>query len=129
MKLYRYNALRRVPAPILNIKLRNPITGRELQKLGKIDSGADLSVIPLDTVEELKLEQRGTERVGAYDRHLPPKEVPAYYVDAEIADFLFRRTRVIEALRGDVLIGRNVINKLRVVLDGKKLLFEISDPL
>lgn len=128
MKLYRYNILRRVPAPVLNIKLINPITGQELERLGKIDSGADLLVIPLDAIEKLKLEQRGIEWVSAYDRDLPPREVPAYYVDIEIANFTFRNMRGIVALRDDVLIGRNVMNKLRITLDGKKLLFEISDP-
>lgn len=99
-----------------------------MRKPGKIDSGADLLVIPSEVVDELELEQRGIELVSGYRRNLPAEEIPAYYIDVEIAGFPFRRVRAIESLRRDTLIGRNVLNKLRVILDGKNLTFEVSDP-
>ena len=128
MRFYKYDVSKPIPAPVLELELGNPVTGKRLRKPGKVDSGADLLIIPSDVVDELELKQRGIELVSGYRRNLPPEETPAYYVDVEIADFLFRRVRAIESFRPDALIGRNVLNKLRVVLDGKNLTFEVSEP-
>lgn len=128
MRYFGYDSRQRVPAPILNIKLINPVTKLYVEKPGKIDSGADLLILPLNVVDELDLPQRGTERVLGYRRDLPPEETPAYYLDVEIAGFYLNRIRAIEASRHDVLIGRNALNKLKVLLDGKNLSFGISDP-
>jgi predicted aspartyl protease len=128
MRVYKYNISPRIPAPILDIKLMNPSIKKETWRRGKIDSGADLLVLPSDVVRELELPQRGTEWVYGYRRDFPPSEVPVYYVDLEVAGFTLQRLRAIEALRRDVLIGRVALNRLRVVLDGKRLAFEISDP-
>jgi predicted aspartyl protease len=128
MRVYKYNTLLRIPAPILDVKLVNPSVKKETWKRGKIDSGADLLVLPSDVVSELDLPQRGTELVYGYRRDFPPNEVPVYYVDLEIAGFTLKGLRAIEALRRDVLVGRVALNKLKIILDGKKLAFEISDP-
>jgi hypothetical protein len=128
MKVYRYNTLLRIPAPILDVKLMNTSIRKETWRRGKIDSGADLLVLASDVVSELELPQRGTELVYGYRKDFPPNEVPVYYVDLEIAGFTLKGLRAIEAPRRDVLIGRVALNRLKVILDGKKLTFEISDP-
>ena len=88
MRVYKYNILRPIPAPVLKVELGNPVTGRRVRELGKVDSGADLLVIPSNVVDELELKHRGIELVSGYRGDLPVEEVPAYYVDVEIAGFL-----------------------------------------
>jgi len=42
--------------------------------------------------------------------------------------FVLATVRCIATNRADVLLGRNVLNRFLVILDGKNLKFELKDP-
>jgi hypothetical protein len=45
-----------------------------------------------------------------------------------VEGFVLATVRCIATYRADVLLGRNVLNRILIILDGKKLTFELTDP-
>jgi len=59
---------------------------------------------------------------GTYSRR------PVYYVRLTVEGFDLPAGRCVAADRANVLLGRNVLNRFIVTLDGKNLTFEFQDP-
>lgn len=123
----RYDPTYSPPAPILEVTVSNPHkpeVGR-IPKDAKIDSGADMTAIPEDFVNALGL--------------LPVREIPTkgykkgeqkhhtYFVCVTFDGYSFY-TEVMAIERTNVLIGRDILNQLKLILDGKNLNFDILDP-
>ncbi|PKO24191.1 MAG: hypothetical protein CVU38_00100 [Chloroflexi bacterium HGW-Chloroflexi-1] len=53
--MYRYDASERPPAAILTVQVTNPVSGRKVLLVGKLDTGAGISVLPQATVKGLGL--------------------------------------------------------------------------
>lgn len=51
-----------------------------------------------------------------------------YYVRLTLEGFVLATVRCIATNRADVLLGRNVLNRFLVILEGKNLTFELKDP-
>ena len=51
-----------------------------------------------------------------------------YFVNLNLSNFEFSMIEVMGARRSDVLLGRDVLNLLKAVLDGKDLDFDLFDP-
>lgn len=108
------------PAPILPVIASRPLGNattprRELRALG--DTGADLSCIPIDVVSELDLAPVGEIEVSGYDGRTQVK--PVFAVSLAVAGLPPRIFRVIP-LDGaeETILGRDVLNLLRIQLDG-----------
>lgn len=105
------------PAPVARVDVRNPETGETAAAvLMVIDSGADATLLPrpvVDALEIPRLEQR--YRLEAFDGTRSEGEA----VRAQIG-FLGRSfTGQFLVGEGDVgVLGRNVLNRVRVLLDG-----------
>jgi len=115
------------PAPMIQCKVTNPDTGKFKEEDGKIDSGAADTIIPEEWLSDLSLMPlRSVTRhdyTGAAHPHV------TCYVNFELAGFEFQWFEVLaQAGRENVLIGRNILNQLNVLLYGKKLQFEVTDP-
>jgi predicted aspartyl protease len=93
---------------------------------GKIDSGADITVIPIDWAERLALLPSSVVKVRSY--YGREEEVETYFIRMEFSGFQFPLIEVLVSNRKDVLIGRDVLNRLRAELDGKKLELKLTDP-
>lgn len=113
------------PAPIVMVKVSNPYAKVSKKSKGKIDTGAFKTAIPEGWVEELGLIQAGETDVSGYDGKIDRKWT--YYANISFKECNFY-TEVIPANRKNVLIGRDVLNQLKVLLDGKNLNLEITDP-
>jgi predicted aspartyl protease len=115
------------PAPAILVKIKNPLkTESEKSKTALIDSGAFMTVIPDDLIEALKLVPAGETDAGGYKG--PKQRHRTYFVDIEFKSYSFPYTEVIAVERANVLLGRDVLNQLKLLLDGKSLSFDISDP-
>jgi predicted aspartyl protease len=105
------------PAPVLNARLRNPQSGTIIPDvLLLIDTGADVTLLPLGMVNAAGIEQTGTSyELLAFDG----RSHSASVVRAEL--LLHGRT-----FRGQFLVidqevgilGRNILNTLALLLDG-----------
>lgn len=123
----RYDPTYSPPAPILEVTVSNPHNPQVqgIPKEAKIDSGADMTAIPEDLVNALGL--------------IPAREIPTkgykkgeqthhtYFVDVSLDGHSFY-TEVMAVERTNVLIGRDILNQLKLILDGKNLNFDIMDP-
>ena len=115
------------PAPILKVTISNPhkpeIEGIEKEAL--IDSGAFMTAIPEDFVNELGLLPAGETSTKGYKERKQTHRT--YFVDVSFDGYSFY-TEVIAVKRKNVLLGRDVLNHLKLSLDGKNLNFDILDP-
>jgi predicted aspartyl protease len=125
--LYRYDTSADPPAPILPIKLSNPYNPsiRAIDVKALIDSGAFMSVIPEDWVGQLGLLPIGDQDTHGYKQGLQNHRT--YLVQVSFENMSFG-VEVMAVKRSNMLIGRDVLNTLKLVLDGKNLYFEILDP-
>lgn len=109
------------PAPVAFVTLRNPDTRSGLDNvLMLIDSGADVTLIPKEVASQLGI-VAATEAQYALEGFDGTQSV-ALAVRAELK--FLRRTFRGQFLLTDKsigVIGRNVLNSLRLVLDGPRL--------
>jgi len=122
----RYNEAFEPPAPVVDVSITSTVDPSKVrQASGKLDTGADLSVIPQDMVAELQLVP---SRWAARSYEGVWTQRPAYLVNVTAANFHLPHVEAVSAVRKDVLIGRNVLNHFTITLKGKDLIFEIVDP-
>ena len=113
------------PAPIADVFFVNPATGLRTELVrGKLDTGAAVTVIPEDIVVALELVSHGEVWARSYDGSY--SQQPLYYVALMVAGFSVPPVRCLAARRETALIGRNVLNRFVITLDGKNLTFEMS---
>lgn len=105
------------PAPVLNARLRNPQSGTVIPDVPLlIDTGADVTLLPLGAVNAAGIEQTG----GSYELlAFDGRSHSAGVVRAELV-MLGRTFRgqflVIDQEVG--ILGRNILNTLALLLDG-----------
>ncbi|HKZ82804.1 MAG TPA: aspartyl protease family protein [Anaerolineae bacterium] len=115
------------PCPVVDVTLRAASADGPSRVLaGKLDTGADLTVIPPSLVVELQLPPAGTVRLSGYDGS--QVERPLYAVDLEIGEDRIEAVLAVAAPRSNILLGRDVLNHFIITLDGKHQQFEVRDP-
>jgi len=124
----RYNYLRqfRPPAPFVNVTLRNPVTGMELGNVpAQLDTAADRTLLPDSLVQSLNLPQIGAIAIGGVGG--VAQTMPSYPVQVTIHNLPTLPLEVV-ASPGEtwVLLGRDVLNAEKLLLDGPNLMLEIG---
>jgi predicted aspartyl protease len=115
------------PAPVVDVVVMHPLRQAERAGVrGKLDTGADLTVIPSRLVVQLGILPHGQVWARGYDGVHTRRHV--YYVRMILEETVLASVRCIAADRAYVLLGRNVLNRFVATLDGKKLTFDLRDP-
>ncbi len=114
------------PAPFVNVVLRNPVTGTELRDVpAQLDCAADRTILPGSVVNSLSLPQVGTMTLGGFGgvSYTPP----TYAILLGLHDMPIKQFKF-AAHMGEswVLLGRDVLNSYRILLDGPALALEIG---
>lgn len=115
------------PAPFVPVRLSNLAGGPEAASVpAKIDTGADVSAVPTGLVNQLGLVPAGEIQVEGYDGQI--SAVHVYDVVLGILDLRIIGLAVIAIPENYVLLGRDVLNTLRLLFDGPALVLEILPP-
>ncbi len=115
------------PAPVADVIVAHPTTGASRGPLrGKLDSGADVTVIPDRLVAQLGMTPKRYVWTRSYDGTYSRR--PVYYVRLIVEGFDLASVRCVAADRANTLLGRNVLNRFIITLDGKNLTFELKAP-
>jgi predicted aspartyl protease len=106
------------PAPVAFVTLRNPATGVMLPDVPMlIDTGADATLLPTEAVHKIGVEIEADSgfEVETFDgetKRLQFAKLELFFLDKKFAgEYL-----LIDRPMG--ILGRNVLNSLRLVLDG-----------
>jgi hypothetical protein len=123
---YRYTAAMSPPAPVVNVTVACPATGNRVEmQPAQIDTGADCSVLPATTVAALGLVEDGRFQLQGFAGKVV--ELPVFLVDIHIHDL---PAVTVRAVLGEserlIVLGRDVLNSQRIVLDGPELSLEIG---
>jgi len=119
-----YSSAFRPPAPVLSVRVGAP--GREplLGVVALVDSGADLSVIPLAAIQALELPQVGKTRIrgvtGVEEStpvHAAVLEVGGTSVLAEVV-----------AWGDEAIVGRDVLSRFVLELNGPRETLTLTAP-
>jgi predicted aspartyl protease len=109
---------------VADVILVHPTTGARSEPLrGKLDSGADILVIPEILVDALCLSPHARAWARSYDGTYAQRQV--YYTRLSIEGFDIPGVRCIATDRRDLLVGRNVLNRFVITLDGRQLRFHL----
>ena len=123
----RYSADFDPPAPVLDFTAYCPVDhGRTASVRGELDSGAEISVLPQRLVDELHLMPRRVMIAQSYDG--TQSQWATYMVDVEVEGYLVKDVEVIALPRQDAILGRDLLNRFIITLNGKELTFEVIDP-
>ncbi|HLN31496.1 MAG TPA: hypothetical protein VK395_27390 [Gemmataceae bacterium] len=114
------------PAPFVNVVVRNLATGAELRDLpAQLDTAADRTVLPESLVGLLGLPQVGTLKLGGFGG--ATFTLPVYPILLGLHDLPAQPFKVAaHAEESWILLGRDVLNSFRVLLDGPQLALEIG---
>lgn len=124
--MHRYNSREYdPPAPVISIEISNPSNKRQnYQEKALLDTGADFTCIPSDVLNNLTLVKMREVRLAGYEEK--DFEVKSTYsINLKFNGFE-DITEVVAIDSGSPIIGRDILNKLELILDGKKLQFDIK---
>jgi hypothetical protein len=110
----------------VNVTLQNPLSGTELRDVpAQVDTAADRTLLPDTLVQTLNLPQIGAVPIGGVGGLA--QTMPSYPVRLGIHDLPAQTVEVV-ASPGEawVLLGRDVLNAQRLLLDGPGLVLEIG---
>lgn len=127
MAQFHYDSSFNPPAPVIPFGLGLPNEAMPRRNLwGQVDSGADVTLIPASILDEIgaKLADRRI-MLGANGTR---QQVNRYYVVIHLPTGITHGVRAIATQNdSEILLGRDVLNQWRIVLDGPGETVEITD--
>lgn len=121
-----YDASQYPAAPIVPVRILNPTTGQAITLKGLIDSGAAISVVPLETTRQLGLKPVDEAQVRGFD--VSSSTVPVFRSTWIIAEHVLIGVEHVAVERQGLLLGRDVLQHFILTLNGKTETFELVDP-
>lgn len=112
--------------PIIEVQLFDP--GRKKQGIflrAIVDSGADGTLIPLQFLKMLNLKSSRQANMRGVSGYSYP--VDLYLVSLQLGNLPLHGIWVVSDKQNQIIIGRNVLNQLRIHLDGLSQVVEVFD--
>ncbi len=127
MVRYAYNRQVTPPAPFVHVSVRAPYDGSAGVEIpGQLDIGADVAVIPSSLIDALKLMPLDSILAVGFGGQV--LTVPTYLVELCIRGLSPVTIKVIASPDEEryALLGRDLLNRFRISLDGPNLAVELS---
>jgi len=113
------------PAPVTEVTIANVVNRRRRSSLpALLDTGSDITTLPHALVDRLQLYPIGRLRLENVEADT--KMVLTYPVQLTIGELSIPRLEVILTGLDFVVVGRDVLNRLYLLLDGPELDFELG---
>ncbi len=113
-------------APVCQINLSVAATGSSVSLPAIIDTGADATIVPLEYLRQI-----GARRVfeaSLRSQWGERRRVYLYLIDLRLGELMLPGAYVVGDDRGDeVVLGRDVLNRLRLLLDGPKRVSQVYE--
>ncbi|MFO0589850.1 MAG: hypothetical protein U0441_20080 [Polyangiaceae bacterium] len=114
------------PAPMVPVRVRAPNGAPSVDLEAKLDTGADLCAVPEHHVATLALPPvRVVRAAGFLGAH---QEVVVYRVDFTIDGIDFLHVEALATRRSYAIVGRNILRRLVMRIDGPKERLELGPP-
>lgn len=91
-----------------------------------VDSGADGTIIPINYLEEIQASPTTEMTIRSQwgERH----RVMLYLVDIQIGNLVLPGLEVVgDEISDEIILGRDVLNRLRTLLDGPGEIVQVSE--
>jgi len=124
--MMRYASVEEPPVPIMEGEVINPILKISERGSAKLDTGSAVTVIPEEWVDRLRLMPKGTIYIVDFQGN--ERLHRTYVVHVTLDSERFEWVEIIANRRGNILVGRNLLNNRKLILDGKNLAFKMEDP-
>lgn len=121
---YRYNEDMEPPAPYCDILVSNPNLSRQVNLPALFDTGCDISIIPLDSANELGLEVKGTGALEGVTGDVT--ELSTFEVYLSVDRSAREKLEVMGWHESFAILGRDVLNRYLITLDGPNLTLTIT---
>ena len=123
--MWPYNQEEHPPAPFLEVVVYHPtIEMQSVSTQAKIDTGADISAVPVTLVTQLGLPTISKLIIQGYDGI--PTTASTFNAIIQIAQTRFSSQEFIAIPESYVLLGRGILNHFYVHLNGPDLTLELS---
>ena len=111
-------------APIINTLVTHPTRkSKKIRMEMQLDSGADMTCIPSSINAYIPNLRYGSVKAEGYDGNVSTRKTRFILICINRQEFL---TEAVE-VEGEIgLLGRDLLNKYRTVLDGPKLEFDLE---
>ncbi|MGC9349891.1 MAG: retroviral-like aspartic protease family protein [Anaerolineae bacterium] len=117
MHSFPYDATYEPPLPIAEVELKATAGARTVSLTAIIDTGADATIVPTAWLEQINA--RPVLEAHLRSQWGERRQVFLYLVDVTIASIVLSGMSVVGDNLGDeVVLGRDVLNRLRLQLDG-----------
>lgn len=125
-KEYVYNQAYQPPFPMVRVRLSNSEEGLNTAYLDALlDTGSDGTLVPLDYLRQILAPALRATRIRSHWGEW--RSVQLFSVDIDFGDFSMPGIFVVGDEHGDeIVLGRNVLNKLLCSLDGPAEVTSIS---
>ena len=114
------------PGPVVSVRILDPVTGRSADLVALIDTGAALSVIPAEIVDELGLSPVDMTSVRTVSgEHWMAS---TFRCTCVIEGYVVLGVEFVAVKNATGLLGRDVLQHFILTLDGKAGQFTLVDP-
>jgi predicted aspartyl protease len=107
------------PIPVCDVTLMLPTTDRRVELSAIVDTGADGTIVPIRYLR--RIEARRAFEASLRSQWGEGRTVFLYLVDLMISELTLSGIYVVgDELGDETVLGRNVLNRLRLLLDGPR---------
>ena len=118
---YKYDRDYKPPIPVLELKIKHPISGEKEEVKCRFDTGASRTTIPKSILTKMGFSPKIHEPVRDYFGKV--NDCPVYIANISIERYSFTQIKVLSTNDNVGLIGRDILNQWILLLDGKRQFF------